>query len=275
MTDTTWYYARDNQELGPVTTAQLKALLKKGDVEPANLIWKEGMENWRPANEVAPFRSESATSTTAVFRPADSSEPKKPKAAQEPKPKQNQATHQPIERKSEPIDLTSYARWGGYGIVLLSLLTMVSMRGCAGVAAKNETRLQQQLSYAKADFDRPLREKQQVLLAELEALDPDETFSSDRANELRSEIDKLKSTHDRQRIVKEASEWANLQADIASAAATTATIDFYAEFGFAFASVALLLGLFGVAVFGDPPQRWVSLIMIAIVLYGLVGFGDG
>lgn len=278
MSEAPWYYARDNQEHGPVNTAQLKALLKKGEVEPSSLIWKEGMQNWQPAEEVPAIADAAKTSNTAVFKPADSKEPVDPRDAKEPEPsrkKQAAATPRPVEQKSEPIDLTSYGRWGGYGIVLLSLLAMVSMRGCASVAAKNETRLQQQLKFTRAEFDRPLHEKLKVLTSELAAIDPNDTFSQDRRNDLNRELAKVTATHQEEKSAREAGEWANLQSDITAAAATSATIAFYTEFGFVFASVALLLGLFAVAVFGDPPQRWVSLIMIAILLYGMVGFGGG
>lgn len=277
MADAPWYYARDNQEHGPVTTAQLKALLKKGEVEPSSLIWKEGMQNWQPAEEVPEIFEGVKTPNTAVFRPADSNEPVNPKDAKEPDPprKKQAAVPQPVEQKSEPIDLTSYGRWGGYGIVLLSLLAMVSMRGCASVASKNETRLQAQLENVRAEFDRPLHEKTKLLTSELAAINPGDTFSEDRRNELVNELSELTSNHADQKAAKEAGEWGNLHSDITAAKATSATIAFYTEFGFVFGSVALLLGLFAVAVFGDPPQRWVSLIMIAILLYGMVGFGGG
>jgi hypothetical protein len=47
-----WYYARDNQRLGPVSTEQLKQLASSGQLGQTDLVWKDGMGNWAAANTV-------------------------------------------------------------------------------------------------------------------------------------------------------------------------------------------------------------------------------
>lgn len=47
-----WYYAKGNQQLGPVDRAVLEDLVRRGEVGPADLVWTEGMANWAPAGEV-------------------------------------------------------------------------------------------------------------------------------------------------------------------------------------------------------------------------------
>jgi amino acid transporter len=47
-----WYYAKGNQQLGPVTAAQLKQLATSGQLSPEDLIWREGMANWESAGKV-------------------------------------------------------------------------------------------------------------------------------------------------------------------------------------------------------------------------------
>lgn len=47
-----WYYAKGNQQLGPVDRAVLDDLVRRGEVGPADLVWTEGMVNWAAAGEV-------------------------------------------------------------------------------------------------------------------------------------------------------------------------------------------------------------------------------
>ena len=55
-----WYYAANNEQKGPVNESELKANLASGKLPAETLVWKDGMENWTPANQVAAF----------TFRPA-------------------------------------------------------------------------------------------------------------------------------------------------------------------------------------------------------------
>ena len=48
-----WYYAKGGQQLGPVATEELRALLRSGDLKAADLVWKDGMPDWSPAGTVS------------------------------------------------------------------------------------------------------------------------------------------------------------------------------------------------------------------------------
>src|SRR5882724_3410067 len=47
-----WYIMRDQQRRGPATAAQLKQLATSGQIQPATLVWKEGMREWKTAGSV-------------------------------------------------------------------------------------------------------------------------------------------------------------------------------------------------------------------------------
>ena len=47
-----WYYTRDNERLGPVTMEQLMQLASTNKLGGTDLIWKDGMPSWAPANSV-------------------------------------------------------------------------------------------------------------------------------------------------------------------------------------------------------------------------------
>lgn len=47
-----WYYTQGDEERGPVSYIGLKALAEQGKLRPSDLLWREGMEAWEPANKV-------------------------------------------------------------------------------------------------------------------------------------------------------------------------------------------------------------------------------
>ena len=47
-----WYYAKDGQQLGPVSSADLKQLAASGGLSPSDLIWKEEWPEWKVAGTV-------------------------------------------------------------------------------------------------------------------------------------------------------------------------------------------------------------------------------
>lgn len=263
MTEASWYYARENQEHGPVTAAQLKALVKKGEIESSDLVWKEGMATWSPAEEVRGLLDDSSPTASAVFRPADSTD-----GADSTPEAETPAPTSP----TKLIDMALYGRWAGYAIMLLSLMFMMTMRGCTSVAARNEVRVQQHLRYVQSEFDRAAREKIQPLAEELRTLEESSSASQSRISSLQEDLSLATKKSREEKQLLESGEWADLETSIVSASATRATLGFYTQMGFLVASLALLLGLFTLAIFGQTPERWLSLIMVAVLLFGLIAF---
>jgi uncharacterized RDD family membrane protein YckC len=47
-----WFYAQDNRQLGPVTIEALVDMIRRGAVQPTDLVWTEHMPDWRAALNV-------------------------------------------------------------------------------------------------------------------------------------------------------------------------------------------------------------------------------
>lgn len=47
-----WHYAKGSVTHGPVASAELKRLASTGQLSRQDMIWKEGMKEWRPAGDV-------------------------------------------------------------------------------------------------------------------------------------------------------------------------------------------------------------------------------
>jgi uncharacterized membrane protein len=70
-----WYYAANNEQKGPINESELKANFAANKLPADTLVWKDGMDNWTPANQVAAF-SFRAAPTPAAVQPASGNAPK-------------------------------------------------------------------------------------------------------------------------------------------------------------------------------------------------------
>ncbi|MFU8892406.1 MAG: DUF4339 domain-containing protein [Luteolibacter sp.] len=56
-----WYYSKDGAQLGPVSEAEIKALLANGTIDAnTTLVWKTGMADWIPAAQTPELASTAA-----------------------------------------------------------------------------------------------------------------------------------------------------------------------------------------------------------------------
>ena len=64
-----WYYAKADQQFGPVTTQDLQAMVADGRVQAADLIWTEGLADWTPAGRVQAVFAKNAAQISAASPP--------------------------------------------------------------------------------------------------------------------------------------------------------------------------------------------------------------
>ena len=50
MTD--WFYGKGNKQYGPFDEATLRSRIATGEIAPQDFVWREGMESWKPLQEV-------------------------------------------------------------------------------------------------------------------------------------------------------------------------------------------------------------------------------
>jgi hypothetical protein len=56
-----WHYSKNNQQLGPVTSTQLRQLAGSGQIHPTDMVWKDGMPDWVPAGKIKGLFATNAT----------------------------------------------------------------------------------------------------------------------------------------------------------------------------------------------------------------------
>ena len=50
-----WYLARDGQQYGPLSDAEMTKFRELGHLHMTDLVWREGFANWMPAAAVFNF----------------------------------------------------------------------------------------------------------------------------------------------------------------------------------------------------------------------------
>jgi uncharacterized RDD family membrane protein YckC len=65
MPSSEWFYVQDRQKVGPVSKEQLRSLYDQGTISGEDLVWTQGMSEWKPASQVqarfaAPAAAQSA-----------------------------------------------------------------------------------------------------------------------------------------------------------------------------------------------------------------------
>lgn len=85
MAEVQWYYARNDQQFGPVSASELKQLADAGRLSPDDLLWREGMESWATAINLrglftadATAPAAAATQTAIAAKPSDPAAPARP-----------------------------------------------------------------------------------------------------------------------------------------------------------------------------------------------------
>lgn len=48
-----WFYRRSGAEHGPVSSRKIRRMVERGELAPTDTLWKDGMDEWRPAGESA------------------------------------------------------------------------------------------------------------------------------------------------------------------------------------------------------------------------------
>jgi hypothetical protein len=65
-----WFLARDGEQFGPLSDAELRKLVEFGHLKPTDLLWREGFPEWRSArillNETAPSQQPAPNAPAAV-----------------------------------------------------------------------------------------------------------------------------------------------------------------------------------------------------------------
>jgi hypothetical protein len=126
---TQWYLAREGQQFGPISEAELAKFIELGHLQPNDLLWREGFPDWRPAMVVFPPRTQPPQRSAPAPRTTGSSPGRQPSSSDrlEVHPGDN-ASRTPTSRRGESTE-TEPRR--GRGTRAAMLLLVVAALGAA------------------------------------------------------------------------------------------------------------------------------------------------
>lgn len=74
-TENLWYIARDGQQHGPISDTEMRLFVENGHLRPADLLWRPGFADWRPASAVFPTPAGAVASSDDTATDAASTAP--------------------------------------------------------------------------------------------------------------------------------------------------------------------------------------------------------
>lgn len=129
MAEPVWYYARGETERGPFTLPQIKALVHASKVRPDDLVWKEGMDNWTAAREVAELFPPARPPKETPSNGSDSSVEMKPNGGPAPAPPTVDDELRPVLQRAVRI------------VAAVGALVVLGTSGCQTLSARRVERL--------------------------------------------------------------------------------------------------------------------------------------
>ena len=112
-----WYYAENNQQVGPISEQEFQSLVNSGRITAETLVWREGWADWQEAGSVFP-----------QLQPAMSSTPEAPPVATSGSDATASYCPGPRRRRSGP-NLGLLAVLAAAVLLLLIVLILILTRG--------------------------------------------------------------------------------------------------------------------------------------------------
>jgi len=267
MSDPVWYYARGESEQGPISTAQIKALAAAGALKKDDLVWKEGMENWLPASDVS-----------ELFP----GEPKKKDSKENPTSATSSEPHALPRHKRqrflvEERELMRHVRTTGRGLIVFGVLVVLMARGCDSLGNRKVARLNAISESAEVEFQREWERQKSGLEDEQLTLSENQTPSEveqQRLSTIPQEIAALDQAKRNEQRRLRRGRWHNYQVAAETAENDNAIWSYWRRLGFLFGTMVLAVGLLGITPTTDGPERWISLVMLTVILYSVYASGS-
>lgn len=157
----------------------------------------------------------------------------------------------------------------GYPCLIVGFLLVLTGKGCDSLGNRWAARLVAKSQMAEQQFDANYQSRINAIQSQIDSYNdssnPDQTqiqALNDRLRKLRSEMSK-----ERERLRRD--DWFDLKSAANIARANDQAWGFFRELVFLFGSMVLSVGLLVIGITGDGSEKWVCLIMLAIITFSL------
>lgn len=161
-------------------------------------------------------------------------------------------------------------------MLLVGLVLVLAARGWDTLGARTAARATAQLQIAQNQFKDRWEEAEIRLTQQIEDLSTKPNPAAEDTKQLATlREDQLKKAQERQKeqVRLQRTDWRELAIVARDAAANNQVMAYWRELLFVIGSVLLTIGLVIVGVRGDAAQRWICLLMVAIITFSLYILG--
>ena len=232
-----WFYAHGDQQLGPVSDAEIKRLVGDGSIRPQDEVWCEGMPDWKPAGEVR----------TVSRTPAHAAATASPRRMRKPARRASFGRHVGGTRKSRRLNL---------GADRLSRRDR--REGLRQHRCSPSRRAEARSTQATADFNYDYESKKLRLETQREEINEKTTlteYDNERLNDIDKDLADLEEDNQTERRRLTRTTWRNLQYSADTAQANQQMWSYWHAIGFVLGSIVLTVGLIISSITGDVAQR--------------------
>lgn len=256
MAESSWYYADGDMDKGPINESQLRELFRSGKLNSNTLIWRDGMKDWVPARQVKGMAVPTESPGSAKSKPTR---------------RQTEPAAGLVERfhLANPL---YYGKRIGQPLMLLGLLLVLLAKGCDSIGQRYVDRMngKNQLAVSRFNdrYDRrqiALEDEQQVVRDKEERDERDDA----RMSELTEQLAGLAKEKEKEQRQLQRGRWRKLEVSARDAGAVSKTWGYWRECLFMLGTILLTVGLLAVGFTGEGPERWICLLMLAIVTFSI------
>ncbi|PHS02898.1 MAG: hypothetical protein COA78_20000 [Blastopirellula sp.] len=270
MPEAQWFYAEGDIRKGPFSVAELKSIAQSGKVTPESLIWRSGFEEWVTAARVKGLFPEDNASEDKQSSESEPATDVEPGEASSDSPTESTPTHDhwPVSPKRTAPKFSSLLI--AKATVAIGLVLIIFSRGCDSLEQRYAESLSGQLELLKADFDATWETKRELLTLRRDELQANRQRSASENTELQSSISDLQKIGQQEqqaKTVQQREAWTPLQKTASRVSASRKVHGFYTEILFLLSAMILCTGLIFVSMVGEGHQRWVTLLLLGIILF--------
>jgi hypothetical protein len=174
--------------------------------------------------------------------------------------------------------LNHFSLLAGRPMVAIGLLLVLISRGCDGLGKRAVDRAQAKEKVAQASFNDKWDQQRTDIQRKISVLEDKESPSpedSQTISDLKKSLADLQKNQEKAKKVFDATTLRDLSIAARDAAANNAINGYWRECLFVLASLVLAIGLLAVSWTAEGAERWVCLMMLAIITFNLYVAGVG
>lgn len=168
--------------------------------------------------------------------------------------------------------LSHYSLMAGRPMMAVGLVLVLLSRGCDNISKRGVERANAKVKAAQEAFEDDWERQRLDLRDKIAALEEKkEPKAEDQKtlSELKTQLTDLSTKQEKAKKAAESGSWRDLKTNARVAEANQRINGYWRELFFVFSSIVLALGLLSVSWTAQGAERWVSLIMLAIITFSI------